>query len=82
LFSVNMTFFSLTFVLLYYHLSTRERGFLYPLLFFTLAQIGLIILFHNTLKQVLFVAGAHAFFLFGINIYGVYVRPRKIDQYE
>src|SRR5512137_1698756 len=46
MFSVNMALFSLTYILLYYHLSTPRRWFLYPLSFFTLVEIGLITLFH------------------------------------
>ena len=72
MFSVNMTFFSLTLILLYYHLSTSDRRFLYPLFLFTLVEIGLVILFHNTLIQVLLIVGAVGFCLFMINIYLAY----------
>lgn len=64
MFTVNMTFFSLTLILLYYHLSTPGRWFLYPLVFFTLVEIGLMILFHDTLIQVLRIVGIVAFCLF------------------
>jgi O-antigen/teichoic acid export membrane protein len=74
MFSVNMTLFSLTLILLYYHLSTPERWFLYPLFFFTLMEVGLIMLFHNTLIQVLLVVGIVAFCLSVMNFYLVYRR--------
>jgi len=76
MFSVNMTLLSLTLILLYYHLSTSERGFLYPLFFFTLIEIGLILLFHDTLIQVLMIVGIVAFCLAVINFYLAY-RPYK-----
>ncbi len=72
MFSVNMTFFSLTLILLYYHLSTSRRWFLYPLFLFTLIEIGLMILFHDTLIQVLLIVGVVGFCLFMINIYLAY----------
>ena len=74
MFSVNMTLFSLTLILLYYHLSTPERWFLYPLFFFTLIEIGFIILFHDTLFQVLLTVGIVAFCLAVINFYLAYSR--------
>ncbi len=74
LFSINMTFFSLTFILLYYHLATQRKGFIYPLFFLTLIQIGSIVLFHQTMIRVLFIVGVVAFLLFGINFYLAY-RP-------
>ena len=73
-FSINMSFFSLTFILLYYHLATQRKGFIYPLFFLTLIQIGSIVLFHQTLIRVLFIVGVVAFLLFGINFYLAY-RP-------
>ena len=80
LFCVNMTFYSLVLILLYYHLSTHRRGFLYPLLFLTLAQIGLIVLFHKTLIQVLIIVGMVSFCLLGINFYRAYRPQRKGGQ--
>jgi O-antigen/teichoic acid export membrane protein len=67
-FSINMTFFSLTYLLLHYHLSTHRKRFLYILIFFTLTQIGLIGLFHNTLTQVLFVMSVVSVCLFIVNL--------------
>ncbi|MEW6376475.1 MAG: oligosaccharide flippase family protein [Thermodesulfobacteriota bacterium] len=76
IFSVNMTFFSLSLILLYYQLSTDGRGFLYALVLFTLIQSGLIVLFHKSLIQVLRVVGMVAFSLSVINFYLAY-RPYK-----
>jgi len=81
MFSINMALFSLTLILLHYHLSTRKRWFLYPLFFSTLIEIGLIILFHNTLNQVLWVVGIVAFCLSVINFYLAY-RPYKSKRKE
>jgi O-antigen/teichoic acid export membrane protein len=72
MFAVNMTFFSLTLILLYYHLSTPRRGFLYSLCLFTLMEVGLILLFHKTLVQVLTVVGIVAFCSALINFFLVY----------
>ena len=72
MFSVNMTFFSLTLILLYYHLSTPRRGFLYPLFLLTLMEVGLILLFHDTLLQVLTVVGIIALCSALTNFYLVY----------
>jgi O-antigen/teichoic acid export membrane protein len=71
-FCVNMSLFSFIFILLYYHLSSHRRGFLYPLFFLTIGQTGFILLFHKTLTQVLLVMGIVALCLFGINIYLAY----------
>jgi O-antigen/teichoic acid export membrane protein len=73
MFSINMAIFSLNSILLYYHLSTPKRWFLYPLSFFTLIEFGLIILFHNTLIQVLINVGIVAFCLVVINFYLAYL---------
>lgn len=77
-FCVNMTFFALNLILLHYHLSTQKRGFLYPLLFITLAQIGFIVLFHNSLIQVLFTVGVAVFCLFWVNLFLAYRPHRKV----
>jgi O-antigen/teichoic acid export membrane protein len=71
-FCLNMTFFSLAFILLYYHLSTQTRSFLYPLVFFTLTQIGLILFFHRSLSQVLWVVAIVGFCLLGTNLFLIY----------
>jgi O-antigen/teichoic acid export membrane protein len=77
-FCLNMTFFSLTWILLNYHLATQRRGFISPLLFLTLAQIGLILLFHKTLTQVLLVVSIVAACSFGINLFLAYFQTRKV----
>jgi len=71
-FCINMSLFSFIFILLYYHLSSHRRGFLYPLFFFTIGQTGFILVFHKTLTQVLLVMGITAVCLFGINVYLAY----------
>ena len=81
IFSVNMTLFSLTLILLYYHLSTPRRGFIYSLFLFTLIEIGLILLFHDTLTQVLIMVGIIAFCLMVINLYLAY-RPYQDERKE
>lgn len=71
-FCINMTIFSLTLILLYYHLSTHRRNFIYPLLFLTLAQIGSILLFHQSLIQVLLAVGMVGMGLLLVNLYLIY----------
>jgi O-antigen/teichoic acid export membrane protein len=79
-FCINMSLFSFVFVLLHYHLSTGKSTFLYPLCFLTLVQAGLIILFHNTLVQVLVVVGLVGLCLLGVNLYLVYhSHERKVE---
>lgn len=77
LFCINMTLYSLVLILLYYHLSTYRRGFLYPLIFLTLMQTGLILAFHRTLMQVLFMVGIVSACLFGASLYWAYRRHGK-----
>jgi hypothetical protein len=76
-FCLNMTFLSLTWISLNYHLTTQRRGFIFPLLCLTLVQIGLILLFHKTLTQVLFVVGIIAVCLLGINLFLAYFPTQK-----
>jgi hypothetical protein len=57
----------------------HERWFLYLLLFLTLFQIGLILLFHKTLIQVPLVVSMSAVFRFGINLFlAHFSRPKVI----
>ncbi len=79
-FCVNMTFFSLALILLYYHLSTQTRSFLYPLVFLTFTQIGLILFFHKSLYQILFVVGIIGFCLLGTNLFLIYRHHLKEGQ--
>jgi O-antigen/teichoic acid export membrane protein len=76
IFSMNMTIYSLSLVLLHYQLSADRRGFLYPLVLCTLIQSGLIVLFHKNLVQVLLVTGGVGIFLLAINIYLIYQSDR------
>jgi O-antigen/teichoic acid export membrane protein len=76
LFCIDMSLFSLVLVFLYYHLSRGKTVFLYPLCILTLIQTGLIVLFHQTLVQVLIVVGLVGCFLLGVNLYLTY-RPCK-----
>lgn len=77
LFCVNMTFYSLVLVLLYYHLSKHWTGFLYSLLFMSLIQTGLIVLLHKTLVQVLIIVGIVSACLCCLNFYWAYLRQGK-----
>ena len=81
LFSINMSLYSLSLILLYYQLSIDQRGFLYPLVLCTLIQGGLIILFHKSLAQVLLMVGLIAVCLLVINFYLAY-RPNKRKRIE
>jgi O-antigen/teichoic acid export membrane protein len=76
-FCVNMTFFSISFILLYYQLSTEGRSFLYPLCCFTLIQIGLILVFHKTMMQVLLMVGIVAFSLLIVNFLLIYLYHKR-----
>lgn len=77
IFSLNMTFFSISFILFYYQLSTEARSFLYPLCCLTLIQTGLILFFHKTLMQVLLMVGIVAFSLLSVNLFLVYIYHRR-----
>lgn len=74
LFAVNMAFFSLIFILLYYHLAKKEKTFIYVLIAFTLVQTGLILLFHKTMTQVLLMVSIVAFGLLTVNLALIYGR--------
>ncbi len=76
-FSVNMTLFSLTYILLYYFLATHRNIFLYPLILLATLQVVTITLFHNTMTQILTIVGGFAFCLFGINFYLAYGHFRR-----
>jgi len=52
-FALLMSFFSLTYLLALYNLSVNRTSFIYILLSFNIIEITSIVLFHNTLKQVL-----------------------------
>lgn len=74
LFSINMTFYSLIFILLYYHLAKQRKTFLYVLIVFTLIQTGLILFFHKTLIQVLLMVSIVAFCLLVVNLLMIFSR--------
>ncbi len=76
-FSVNMSLFSLTFILLYYHLAIQSKKFIYPLIFLTLIHIIFISLFHQTLLQVLFIGGIISLLLLGTIFYLAYPSSLK-----
>jgi hypothetical protein len=76
-FALNMTLFSISIILLYYQLSTEDRSFLYPLCCLTLLQTGLILFFHKTLIQVLLSVGIIALLLIGVNLFLIYIYPRR-----
>jgi O-antigen/teichoic acid export membrane protein len=81
LFSINMSLYSLSLILLYYQLSIDQRVFLYPLVLCTLIQSGLIVLFHKSLIQVLQMVGLIALGLLVINLYLAY-RPYQSKRIE
>jgi O-antigen/teichoic acid export membrane protein len=72
IFSVTMVFSAMVYTLLYYHLSIHSTGFIWPLVFLTVAQTLLIILFHRSLAQVLYIMCGNAILLFVINFYLAY----------
>jgi len=69
IFSVTMVFFALVYVLLFYHLSIHRLGFIYSLVLLTVLQFLAIILFHESLLQVLYIMCGNAILLFLINAY-------------
>lgn len=68
LFAIAMTFYAITYILLFYQLSIKYLKFVYPLVFFTALQIILIIIFHNNLLQVLYILCTTAILLCIVNI--------------
>lgn len=69
IFSITMVFFALGYILLFYHLSIHYLGFIYPLVLLTTLQVLMIILFHQSLSQVLYIMCGNAMLLFLINTY-------------
>jgi O-antigen/teichoic acid export membrane protein len=69
IFSVTMLFFALVYTLLFYHLSIHRLNFLYFLVSFTVLQVLLITIFHESLSQVLYIVCGNAVLLFLINAY-------------
>lgn len=77
-FSVTMFFFALVYVLLFYHLSIHSMGFVYSLVLFTVLQILAIIIFHQSLLQVLYIMCGNAILLFLINAYLAFKEKRAL----
>ncbi len=69
-FSISMSFFALSSVFLYYHLSVHNLRSIYIFLFAMIAQAILIILFHQSLLQVLYMLMGCSISLFIINSFG------------
>ncbi|MBI2871164.1 MAG: hypothetical protein HYY14_05575 [Candidatus Omnitrophica bacterium] len=54
-FSVAMSFYALTQIIMIYQLSVRNLSFLGPMLLLSCIQLGLIVMFHQSLEQVLWI---------------------------
>ncbi|MBU4305603.1 MAG: oligosaccharide flippase family protein [Candidatus Omnitrophica bacterium] len=70
-FSLSMSFFALSSVFLYYHLSVHNMKFIYVFLVFVILEAVLIILFHRSLLEVLYVLCACSIMLFIVNTLGI-----------
>lgn len=68
LFAVAMSFFALVYTLLFYQLSINCSNFIYPLIFFTILQNVLIVLFHKSLSQILYILCLNSVILFIVNL--------------
>jgi len=69
IFSVTMVFFALVYVLMFYNLSIHRLGFIYSLVLLTALQTLAIILFHQSLSQILCIMCGNAVLLFLTNAY-------------
>ena len=69
IFSVAMFFYALVYVLLFYNLSIHRLQFIYFLVLLTGLQPLAIILFHQTLLQIIYIMCVNAILLFVINVY-------------
>jgi len=72
IFALNMAFFSLLTILLFYQLSVHRFKFIIPLSIFAVLEVILILLFHNSLFQVLTIMGIIGFLLFLLNLRSAY----------
>ncbi len=72
LFALNMTFFSLITILLFYQLSVHNFKFIVPLTGFAVLEVLLIMLFHSSLLQVITVIGVIGLILFLFNLRSAY----------
>lgn len=77
LFGLAMYFFSLTNILLMYQLSIHRLAFVKTLIMATVLEVVLIILFHQTLTQVILSLLLVSLFLFFVNIYYVFTVSKK-----
>lgn len=68
MFAIAMFFFAMFSIILYYQLSSGSTSFIYPLVFFTILQLALIFIFHNTLMQVISILAINSFMLFLVNL--------------
>lgn len=66
-FVISMSFFALNNVFLYYHLSTHNMRAIYMFLCCVVLQVSGILLYHNSLVQVLYVLTGSAVVLFFVN---------------
>ncbi|MBL7147633.1 MAG: oligosaccharide flippase family protein [Nanoarchaeota archaeon] len=54
-FAIIMSLFSLSYTLAFYNISLNRKKFIYFLIFFNILEIILIVLFHNTLWQIIWI---------------------------
>jgi O-antigen/teichoic acid export membrane protein len=64
LFGIIMTLFSLSYLIVFYFLGIHKTRFIYVLVFFNVLQIILLILYHSSLLQVLYILLGTITFLF------------------
>ena len=72
----SMTFFALSSVFLYYYLSVHNMRFILIFVVFTILQAGLIIMFHSSLLQVLYILCFCSVILFIVNLLGI----KKVEK--
>jgi len=53
IFGIIMTIFSICYLISYYNIALHRKRFIYLLIFFNISEILLIVLFHNSINQVL-----------------------------
>lgn len=81
-FAIAMTFFDLSYILLFYQLSIRRFNFLYFVTALTILEIIAICLFHHTLSQVVWILVASGIILFLINQLLVWMPQRRLEKVE
>lgn len=80
LFALSMTFFALLYTILFYQLAIHRLNFIYPLIFFTVLQTILIVLFHHSLSQVLYILCGNSILLFIVNLWGIKSPVKSRDR--